>query len=286
MAIEFKNLSYIYRGVPKKDFEQALDSINLKINATGEFIVLCGKTGSGKSTLIQQMNALLTPSSGESKIFDKVIHSKKNKGLNKIRRHVGMVFQFPEYQFFEETILKDVSFGPRNFGFSKEEAEKLAKEALKLVGIPEELYESSPFKLSGGLMRKASIAAVLSLNTDILVLDEPTRGLDPTGRKEIMALFSDIHKKTNKTIVMITHDMDLMYQYANRVLVMKAGKLVFDGSKENLFKNNLYQDFALEKPEIVKIIDSVNEIFGLNLSYNTEPDSLVALLEREVRKNG
>ncbi|MCL2522189.1 MAG: ATP-binding cassette domain-containing protein [Erysipelotrichales bacterium] len=286
MAIEFKNLSYVYRGVSRNDFEQALDSINLKIEATGEFIILCGKTGSGKSTLIQQMNALLTPTSGESKIFDKVIHPKKNKDLNKIRKHVGMVFQFPEYQFFEETVLKDVSFGPRNFGYSKEEAEKLAKEALKLVGFPEELYGSSPFKLSGGQMRKASIAAVLSLNTDILVLDEPTRGLDPKGRKEIMALFSDIQKKTNKTIVMITHDMDLLYQYANRVLVMKAGKLVFDGSKNDLFKAGLYQDFALEKPEIVKIIDLINEIFSMRLSYNTNPESFITLLESEVRRNG
>lgn len=269
MGISFKEVSHLYPGLKKKQFTVALDAINLDIAADGEFVAICGKTGSGKSTLIQHMNALLLPTSGNVIVFDKVITPKKKKNpkLKEIRKRVGFVFQFPEYQLFEETVLKDIMFAPRNFGYSIEDAKNKAIEIAKLLKI-EHLLDKSPFNLSGGQMRKCAIAGILSYDPDIILLDEPTRGLDPKAQEEIMELFYDIHKKTNKTIILISHDMNLVYRYASRVIVMNDSKVAYDGDKVSLFKGNIYSQNHLIKPDVLDLIDYLNEKMGYELDYN------------------
>lgn len=270
MGISFKNVSHLYPGVKRKEFTLALEDVNLDINEKNEFIAIVGKTGSGKSTLIQHMNALKLPTKGTVEIFDNIITPKKRKNpkLKNVRKRVGFVFQFPEYQLFEETVLKDIMFAPINFGMSKEDALAKAKEIAKLLGITN-LLKKSPFNLSGGQMRKVAIAGILSYDPDILLLDEPTRGLDPKGQVEIMELFYKIHKETGKTIILITHDMDLVYQYASRVVVLNDTKITYDGDKVNLFKNGIYKENNLVKPEVLKLIDYLNEKMHYNLDYNT-----------------
>lgn len=265
MGIKFEKVTHIYKGLNKKQFYVAIEDIDLDIKAEGEFIAVVGKTGSGKSTLIQHMNALLTQTSGKITIFDKEIKHKKNKGLNQIRKNVGLVFQFPEYQLFEETVLKDIAFGPKNFGLSNDEAINKAKETCKIVGIDESLWEKSPFNLSGGQMRRVAIAGILSMEPKILVLDEPTRGLDPEGRKEIMELFIKLHKEYNKTIVLVTHDMDIVAEYASRVIVMDDSKKVFDGTKDELFSSKDFDKFHLDRPSIQKAIMYLNERLNKNI---------------------
>lgn len=265
MGIKFEKVTHIYKGLNKKQFYVAIEDIDLDIKAEGEFIAVVGKTGSGKSTLIQHMNALLTQTSGKITIFDKEIKIKKNKGLNQIRKNVGLVFQFPEYQLFEETVLKDIAFGPKNFGLSNEEALNKAKETCKIVGIDESLWEKSPFNLSGGQMRRVAIAGILSMEPKILVLDEPTRGLDPEGRKEIMELFIKLHKEYNKTIVLVTHDMDIVAEYASRVIVMNDSKKVFDGTKDELFSSPDFDKFHLDRPSIQKAVMYLNEKLNKNI---------------------
>lgn len=269
MGIKFKQVSHVYRGLNKKQAFVALDKIDLDIKAEGEFIAIVGKTGSGKSTLIQHMNALLTQTSGEITIFNKEIKIKKNKGLNDIRRNVGLVFQFPEYQLFEETVLKDIAFGPSNFGLSKEEALEKAKEVCKILQIDESLWDKSPFNLSGGQMRKVALAGTLAMDPKILVLDEPTRGLDPEGKQEVMELFKMLHEKYNKTIILVTHDMDIVSEYANRVIVLNNSKKVFDGTKNDLFTSNEFELYHLDRPSIQKAIMHLNKSLGLNIPITT-----------------
>ncbi len=270
MGISFKEVSHYYPGLKKKQFTTALDCVNLDIEDKDEFVAIIGKTGSGKSTLIQHMNALILPTRGNVVIFDKVITPKKQKNpkLKEVRKKVGFVFQFPEYQLFEETVLKDIMFAPLNFGFNQEEAKQKAIEIAKLLKI-EHLLKKSPFNLSGGQMRKVAIAGILSYDPDILLLDEPTRGLDPKASKEIMELFYNIHKETQKTIIMITHDMNLVYEYASRVVVMNDAKVVYDGNKVKLFKEDIYLNHHLTKPEVLKMIDYLNEKLKVNIDYDT-----------------
>lgn len=270
MGISFKEVSHLYPTSKKKVYTVALDHVNLDINGTDEFVALVGKTGSGKSTLMEHMNALLLPSSGTVDIFGNVITPKKNKNpkLKNVRKKVGFVFQFPEYQLFEETVLKDIMFAGKNFGFSNEEAKQQALETAKILKIDEKLLKKSPFNLSGGQMRKVAIAGILAYNPDVILLDEPTRGLDPKTAEEIMELFYEIHKATHKTIVLISHDMDLVYQYANRVVVLNQSKIVFDGDKVELFSSNLYQENHLSKPEVLQMIDYLNSSLGYNLDYH------------------
>ncbi|MBR6072686.1 MAG: energy-coupling factor transporter ATPase [Acholeplasmatales bacterium] len=279
MGISFQEVSHYYPGVKKKQYTIALDNINLDINEKDEFIAIVGKTGSGKSTLMQHMNALMLPSKGNVKVFDNVITPKKNKNpkLKKIRKRVGFVFQFPEYQLFEETVIKDIMFAPLNFGFSKEDAKKNAIKTLKLLHI-EKLANKSPFNLSGGQMRKVAIAGILSYSPDIILLDEPTRGLDPKGGEEIMEIFYNLHKETHKTFVMITHDMDIVYKYATRVVVLNDTKITYDGNSEDLFKDDTYKNNHLAKPEVLKLVDYLNEKCGYNLDYSTH--TLEELLEK------
>lgn len=260
MDIQLKEVGYAYKGF--KVLYHALDKINLDIAKTGEFIAIVGQTGSGKSTLVQHLNALMRPTSGQINILGTVLPSKKKVKVNHLRQKVGLVFQFPEYQLFEINILKDVEFGPSNFKETKEHATAYAKEALEVVGIDESLYEESPFRISGGQMRRVAIAGILAMKPHVLVLDEPTRGLDPQGKDDMMDMFYQIHKNENKTIVMISHDMDVVAKYAQRIIVLDKGKIVFDGPKESLFTHKDFDKFHLDYPTPMKVLNHLHDTLG------------------------
>ncbi len=236
MDIRFEKVNFTYQ--PHSPFEQkVLFDIDLDIKA-GSYTALVGHTGSGKSTLLQHLNALLKPTSGQVNIGDRVITPQTdNKNLKPIRKKVGIVFQFPEAQLFEETVAKDIAFGPKNFGVSEEEALELAKEKLTLVGLDESYLERSPFDLSGGQMRRVAIAGVLAMEPEVLVLDEPTAGLDPQGRKEMMEMFDRLHHEKNMTIVLVTHLMDDVANYADYVYVLEKGNVVKHGAPVEVFQD-------------------------------------------------
>ncbi len=277
MGIQFQDVSYAYKGF-KVNYD-AIGHISFDIKAQDEFIAIVGHTGSGKSTLVQHMNALLLPTKGRVVIFDHVLPPKKNEKINYLRQKVGLVFQFPEYQLFEETILKDIMFGPKNFKSSEHEAMEKAKRAAQKVGIDESLYEQSPFRISGGQMRRVAVAGILAMEPDILVLDEPTRGLDPQGRKDLMAIFQEIFEKEHKTIIMITHDMDLVAQYAKRVMVLDNGTLVYDGPKERLFEHPRFEEFHLDMPTPLKILKHLEKEIGLPYKPHYDYPSLLQYLK-------
>lgn len=283
MGISFEQVSHLYPTNQKHQYTTAIEDICLEIKEQDEFVALVGKTGSGKSTLMEHMNALLLPTKGNVVVFDSVITPKKNKNpkLKNVRKRVGFVFQFPEYQLFEETVLKDIQFAGKNFGMKEEEARQKAIEIAHLLKIDESLFKKSPFDLSGGQMRKVAIAGVLAYDPDIILLDEPTRGLDPKSAEEIMEIFYEIHKTMHKTFVLISHDMDLVYQYATRVIVLNSGKVVYDGNKVDLFKKNIYLEHHLDKPNVLKMIDYLNETMGYSIGYDiyNEQDLLQKVVE-------
>ena len=240
MGIALENVSFTYQeGTPLAS--TALSDVSLTIE-DGSYTALIGHTGSGKSTILQLLNGLLVPSQGSVRVFDTLITStSKNKDIRQIRKQVGLVFQFAENQIFEETVLKDVAFGPQNFGVSEEDAEQIAREKLALVGIDESLFNRSPFELSGGQMRRVAIAGILAMEPAILVLDEPTAGLDPLGRKELMNLFNKLHQ-SGMTIVLVTHLMDDVAEYANQVYVMEKGCLVKFGKPSDVFQDVVFME--------------------------------------------
>ena len=249
MGIALENVSFTYQeGTPLAS--TALLDVSLTIE-DGSYTALIGHTGSGKSTILQLLNGLLVPSQGSVRVFDTLITStSKNKDIRQIRKQVGLVFQFAENQIFEETVLKDVAFGPQNFGVSEEDAEKIAREKLALVGIDESLFDRSPFELSGGQMRRVAIAGILAMEPAILVLDEPTAGLDPLGRKELMNLFKKLHQ-SGMTIVLVTHLMDDVAEYANQVYVMEKGRLVKGGKPSDVFQDVVFmKEVQLGVPKI------------------------------------
>lgn len=249
MGIALENVSFTYQeGTPLAS--TALSDVSLTIE-DGSYTALIGHTGSGKSTILQLLNGLLVPSQGSVRVFDTLITSiSKNKDIRQIRKQVGLVFQFAENQIFEETVLKDVAFGPQNFGVSEEDAEQIAREKLALVGIDESLFNRSPFELSGGQMRRVAIAGILAMEPAILVLDEPTAGLDPLGRKELMNLFKKLHQ-SGMTIVLVTHLMDDVAEYANQVYVMKKGRLVKFGKPSDVFQDVVFmEEVQLGVPKI------------------------------------
>ena len=249
MGIALENVSFTYQeGTPLAS--TALSDVSLTIE-DGSYTALIGHTGSGKSTILQLLNGLLVPSQGSVRVFDTLITStSKNKDIRQIRKQVGLVFQFAENQIFEETVLKDVAFGPQNFGVSEEDAEQIAREKLALVGIDESLFDRSPFELSGGQMRRVAIAGILAMEPAILVLDEPTAGLDPLGRKELMNLFKKLHQ-SGMTIVLVTHLMDDVAEYANQVYVMEKGRLVKGGKPSDVFQDVVFmEEMQLGVPKI------------------------------------
>ena len=251
MGIILDNVSYTYQeGTPFAS--AALSDVSLTIE-DGSYTAIIGHTGSGKSTILQLLNGLLVPTEGSVRVFDTLITSTSvNKQIRQIRKQVGLVFQFAENQIFEETVLKDVAFGPQNFGVSVEEAEAIAREKLALVGIDESLFERSPFELSGGQMRRVAIAGILAMEPRILVLDEPTAGLDPIGRKELMTLFKKLHQD-GITIVLVTHLMDDVAEFADQVYVMEKGKLVKGGKPSLVFQNvEFMEKIQLGVPKITR----------------------------------
>ena len=258
MGIILDNVSYTYQeGTPFAS--AALSDVSLSIE-DGSYTAIIGHTGSGKSTILQLLNGLLVPTEGSVRVFDTLITSTSvNKQIRQIRKQVGLVFQFAENQIFEETVLKDVAFGPQNFGVSVEEAEAIAREKLALVGIDESLFERSPFELSGGQMRRVAIAGILAMEPKILVLDEPTAGLDPIGRKELMTLFKKLHQD-GIAIVLVTHLMDDVAEFADQVYVMEKGKLVKSGKPSLVFQNvEFMEKIQLGVPKITRFAQRLAE---------------------------
>lgn len=236
MDITFEKVGYTYqKGTPFQN--RALYDIDLHIKE-GSFTALVGHTGSGKSTVLQHLNALMKPSEGTVTIGDRVITSQSNnKNLKSIRKKVGIVFQFPESQLFEESVAKDIAFGPKNFGASEEEGIELAKRMLPIVGLDESYMERSPFDLSGGQMRRVAIAGVLAMEPEVLVLDEPTAGLDPQGRKEMMDMFYQLYRTQGLTIILVTHQMDDVANYADHMVVLEKGTVIKEGAPQDVFKD-------------------------------------------------
>ena len=259
MDIRFKQVGFAYQaGTP---FEmRALHDVTFSVK-DGSYVAIIGHTGSGKSTILQHLNALLKPTEGIVELGDKIIDSTTgNKDLKPLRKKVGIVFQFPEAQLFEETVEKDIAFGPKNFGVSEEEALKIAAEVVKTVGLPEEVLKKSPFDLSGGQMRRVAIAGVLAMKPEVLVLDEPTAGLDPKGRLEMMEMFYKLNKEQNMTIVLVTHQMNDVSDYADHVIVIEAGNVVKEGSPKEVF---LDASWLLEKqlgvPTTLAFVEKLKE---------------------------
>ena len=251
MGITLQQVSYTYQA--NTPFEgRALFGVDLEI-VEGSYTALIGHTGSGKSTILQLLNGLNIPTAGTVLIDETVITpTSVNKDIKQVRKKVGLVFQFPESQVFDETVLQDVAFGPQNFGVSKEEAEATAREKLALVGIDEELFERSPFELSGGQMRRVAIAGILAMEPHVLVLDEPTAGLDPAGRKELMAIFKELHQM-GMTIVLVTHLMDDVADFADFVYVLENGKVVRSGRPSAVFQEvDFMESIQLGVPKITK----------------------------------
>ena len=283
MPIRFEHVSHTYStGTPYE--YQALKDINLEIRE-GKMTAVIGQTGSGKSTLVQHLNALLLPDEGSVYVLDRVIRAgEKPKHLKSLRGSVGLVFQFPEYQLFEETVLKDVAFGPKNFGLNEEEAAKKAKEALKLVGLNEEFYERSPLELSGGQKRRVAIAGILAMDPKILVLDEPTAGLDPAGTAEMMSLFSDLNHKHGKTVLMVTHDMENVFTYCDDVVVVKDGKIAVHTDARKFFEDSKQcRELDILPPALIRMKDLLNEK-GWHVPKDIQDiDALADYIAREVK---
>ena len=272
--VKFKELSYVY----SKDMPYAttaLNDVDLTIDK-GKITAIIGKTGSGKSTLIQHLNALLLPTSGELVIEDHTIKAgQKATDLKALRKRVGLVFQFSEYQLFEETILKDVAFGPKNFGASEDEAIAKAKSALKLVGLDESYYERSPLDVSGGQKRRAAIAGILAIEPDIIVLDEPTAGLDPKGSKDMISLFYRLNKDLKKTVILVTHDNEIVYRYADDVVLLDKGKVITKRSAKAFFEDTALLDrLDILKPRLVYLKELLKE---KGMVFDDKVDTIEAL---------
>ena len=286
MDISLQQVSYAYaKDTPFE--KRALYDVDLLI-PSGSYQAIIGHTGSGKSTVLQHLNALLKPTEGVIRIGSTVVEAgKKNKKLREIRQKVGIVFQFPEHQLFDETVLKDIMFGPMNFGVPEEEARQRAIELVRLLGLPEEVMEKSPFDLSGGQMRRVAIAGVLAMNPEVLVLDEPTAGLDPRGRKEIMELFYRLHQEKGLTTVLVTHSMEDAARYADRIAIMHNGKCVLQGLPKEIFSDeDRLLDYRLELPQSIKFQKKIEEMMSkklptLCLTEEALAEELARLLKKE-----
>lgn len=282
-VLELKNLSYVYgTGTP---FEKtAVNNLSLSIEK-GEFIGIMGHTGSGKSTLVQMLNGLMKPTSGQVLLDGEDIWSNP-KDIRKIRFKVGMVFQYPEYQLFEETVAKDIAFGPTNMGKSGAELEKAVNDAARFTGLKDELLEKSPFDLSGGEKRRAAIAGVIAMNPEVLVLDEPTAGLDPMGRDVLLSQIVQYHKERKNTVILVSHSMEDIARVADKIIVMNKSNLVmFDKTKEVFSKGRELEKIGLRVPQITKIMLELREK-GFNvpegiLTVDEAMDCISSLLDKE-----
>lgn len=282
MAIKIENLTYIYS--PKTAYERiALDKINIEIN-DGDFIGLIGHTGSGKSTLVQHLNGLLKANSGSIYYNGQNIYD-EGYNFRELRSKVGLVFQYPEHQLFGATIFEDVAFGPTNQGLSKTEIEEKTKKALAMVGISEDMYETSPFEISGGQKRRVAIAGVLAMEPDVLVLDEPTAGLDPKGRDEILEQIRKLHLENNITIVLVSHSMEDVAKYANRIIVMNNGQVMFNDEPKAVFAHyKKLEEIGLAAPAVTYIMNGLKELgYNLNTSATTleeAKDEILSFINR------
>ena len=282
MQLELRDVSYSYGegGVSRKN---AVDHVSVTLDSS-EFIGLIGHTGSGKSTFVQMLNGLLKPTEGTVLFNGENVHEKGYK-IRDLRRRVGLVFQYPEYQLFEETVLKDVCFGPKNLGFSKEEQEERAKRALALVGLSEHYYEQSPFELSGGQKRRVAIAGILAMEPDFLVLDEPTAGLDPQGRDEILDQIAKLNQEAGIGVVLVSHSMEDVAKYASRILVFAQGELRFDGTPREVFAHyKEMEEMGLSAPQVTYIAEALREKgFDLPkdlLTVEEAADAICAILKK------
>lgn len=257
MSITLEHVNYIYS--PGTAYEQhALKDVSFEI-PQGQFLGIIGHTGSGKSTLIQHLNGLVKATSGKILVDGQNIYD-EGYDMKKLRAQVGLVFQYPEYQLFEVDVLSDVCFGPKNQGLSREECEKQAKEALELVGLPEKYYKQSPFELSGGQKRRVAIAGILAMHPKVLVLDEPTAGLDPKGRDEILDQVQELHRKTGMTVVLVSHSMEDVAKYVDRLIVMNQGEKMLDGEPREVFRH--YKELeavGLAAPQVTYIMHDLKE---------------------------
>ncbi|MCR4750549.1 MAG: energy-coupling factor transporter ATPase [Lachnospiraceae bacterium] len=277
MSIIFNHVCHSYDTDTQLKTD-ALKDVSFKID-DGEFVGLIGHTGSGKSTLVQHMNGLMLPTSGEV-YFDGKDISDKEYSLKELRSNVGLVFQYPEHQLFEATVFEDVCFGPKNLGLEKKEVELRAFQALKQVGMKEELFYQSPFDMSGGQKRRVAIAGVLAMKPRVLVLDEPTAGLDPKGRDEILELIKKLHDEEKITIVLVSHSMDDVANYAQRILVMNKGELIFDDTPKNVFKHvNELEQMGLAIPQVTYVMHALSEAgYDVSTDISTLPEAVTEIL--------
>ena len=265
-VIKTENLTYVYgEGTPFR--KTAVDNVNIEIN-DGEMVGIIGHTGSGKSTLIQHFNGLLKPTSGSVYIDGERLWDDKLR-LRPIRFKVGLVFQYPEHQLFEVDVISDVCFGPKNQGLSEEESEKNAREALELVGFPEKYYKQSPFELSGGQKRRVAIAGVLAMKPKVLILDEPTAGLDPKGRDEILDQIAKLHKETGMTVVLVSHSMEDVARYVDRIIVMNKGEKMLDSTPKEVFRHyKELEEVGLAAPQVTYVMHDLKD-----RGFDVSPDA-------------
>lgn len=270
MDISFKDVSYTYQ--PNTPFEHhALQNLSFHI-PKGELVAIVGHTGSGKSTLIQHLNGLIRPTKGEVTIGPYHLHSTgKTKDMKNLRKKVGVVFQYPEHQLFEETVEKDIAFGPRNFGVDSVEIAERIPEVMKAVQLPMDILKRSPFELSGGQMRRVAIAGVLAMNPEVLVLDEPTAGLDPRGQRDMMDMFHRLHHRKELTTILVTHSMEDALHYADSVIILDHGKKYMEGLPADVFvQKEKLQAVQLDLPEIIHFLREIEEKFHVTIPYQKQ----------------
>lgn len=286
MDITFENVSYIYQ--PNTPFShKALDRLSFSI-PSGSFTAFIGHTGSGKSTMLQHLNGLTKPTKGSVTIGPyQLVPDKKVEEIKRLRSQVGVVFQYPEHQLFEETVRKDIAFGPENFGASEKEINRRIEQIIPAVGLSEKLLERSPFDLSGGQMRRVAIAGVLAMDPEVLVLDEPTAGLDPRGQKEMMDMFYKLHRDKGLTTVLVTHSMEDALKYADQVIILYQGKKYMEGKPTEVFtQKEELQRVQLDVPEIIQFLSSFEKKFGQSIPFRNQPikeiaEAMVAVLKGE-----
>ena len=286
MAIKFEKVSHVYSDGSPFTYT-ALKEVDLEI-AMGKMSAIIGATGSGKSTLVQHLNALLLPSDGKVEVLDRVIDSKETpKHLKSLRKDVGLVFQFPDYQLFEETIIKDVAFGPKNVNATEEEALEKAAAALAMVGLDKSYYEKSPLDLSGGQKRRVAIAGILAMDPAIIVLDEPTAGLDPQGARSMMELFKKLNQEYHKTIIIVSHDMEHVFNYCDDVIVLDHGKVRCHLSVDEFFKDSSWcKQLNIIPPFVIQTKELLNSKGIVIDEHIKTVDQLAMQIAKKVKKHG